>query len=248
MLHVLNGDVLASSFPSSIPGKIAIVRECLVDGPVTANSIDELIVIRAKYLSENYSTTEAGYLETVIPEFEKVLTATAGTQVYLWFEKDLFSQVNLWLVMFLLKNHKGAIYLVLPTTPLDEGFAEMNELQLEEAYRDAKLLTQNERHVLNDMWRLYQTPDVSEALTLSRQVEPELPFLYPAVQAWKDSIPHGEYAGKPKVALKEIASELNTEDFSKIYRNFQHKYAIYGFGDLHTKRLWEEMKQSELKK
>lgn len=248
MLHVLNGDILASSFPSSISGRIAIIRECLVDGPVKANSIDELIVVRSKYLAKTYGTSETEYLTTVIPEFEKVLTATAGTEVYLWFERDLFCQVNLWLVMFLLKNHKGPIYLVLPTTELDEGFAEMNDLQLEAAYRDAKLLSQNERHILRDMWRLYQKPDLDEALTLSRQVEPELPFLYSAVKAWKDSIPKGENPGKPKLALQEIASELKTDDFSKIYGKFKHRNAIYGYGDIHAKRLWEEMKQLEVKK
>ena len=121
----------------------------------------------------------------------------------------------------------------------------MNQLQLEQAFRDAKLLTANEKHILSHMWELYERPDIPEALTLSKQVSPELPFLLPAVQAWKDSIPHGDYPGKPKEALKEISAQLGTDDFGKIFRAFHIKYAIYGYGDLQVKRLWEELKKEE---
>lgn len=249
MLHVLNGDSLASSFPSSIPGEIAIAREALVDGPVNAHSIEELWVIRDKYLSKNYpEASEEDYFTKVVPEFEKIMTVSSDTKVYLWFEHDLFCQVNLWFVMHLLKKHKGSVYLITPTTDLIEGFGGMNELKLEQAYRDARLLTANERHILADMWKLYQAQDVSEAITLSHQTAPELPFLYPAVLAWKESIPHGDFPGKPKEALKEISAQLNTDDFGKIFRAFHIKYAIYGYGDLQMKRLWDEVKKEESKK
>jgi len=249
MLHVLNGDSLASSFPASIPGEIAIARECLVDGPVNAHSIEELWVIRNEYLSKNYlQASEESYFTKVVSEFEKIMTASSDTKVYLWFEQDLFCQVNLWFTINLLKKHKGSVYLVTPTTDLIEGFGGMNELQLEQAFRDAKMLTPNERHILTDMWNLYQRPDISEALTLSKQTIPELPFLYPAVLAWKESIPHGDYPGKPKAALIEIAAQLGTDDFGKIFRAFHIKYPIYGFGDQQVKRLLVEIKSEELKK
>ncbi|MEB2775149.1 DUF1835 domain-containing protein [Algoriphagus sp. D3-2-R+10] len=249
MLHVLNGDSLASSFPASIPGEITVVRECLVDGPVSAHSIEELWVIRDTYLSKNYpSASEEDYFTKVVPEFGKIMTAAPETKVYLWFEHDLFCQVNLWFVMHLLQKHKGSVYLISPTTDLIEGFGGMNQLKLEQAFRDAKLLTANERHILRDMWYLYQRPDIAEAITLSEQTSPELPFLYPAVLAWKESIPHGEFLGRPKEALKEIAAQLGTDDFGKIFRAFHIKHAIYGYGDLQVKRLWEELKNEEMQK
>lgn len=249
MLHVLNGDALAEVFPASIPGEIAVAREALIDGPVSANSIEGLWVIREEFLKKNYSeASEEDYFTKVVPEFEKIMTANAETKVYLWFEHDLFCQINLWFSMNLLNKHVGDVYLVSPTTDLIEGFGGMNQMQLEQAYRDAKLLTKNERHILHDMWTLYQRPDVSEALTLSKQVSPELPFLYPAVVAWKESLPHGEYLGKPKEALKEISAQLGTDDFGKIFRAFRIKHAIYGYGDLQVKRLWEELKKEEVNK
>ena len=245
MLHILNGDSLAETFPPSISGNIAIVREC----PVAADSIDELVVVRKAYLSKNYPEASREDYETrVIPEFEKILTATSATDVYLWFENDLFCQVNLWFVVHLLKAHKGHLYLVSPTTDLIEGFGGMNIDQLRSAYRNAKPLTANERHVLADMWKLYQKKNTAEALTLSQQTSPELPFLYPAVLAWKESIPKGDYPGRPKAALKEISAQLGTDDFGKIFRAFHVKHAIYGYGDLQVKRLWEEIKRPQIEK
>lgn len=251
MLQILNGDALAEVLPSNILGRIAIVRECLVDGPVEAESVEELWVIRSEFLSQKYPVNiPEDYYIRVVPELKRILTASTGTEVYCWFERDLFCQVNLWFVMSLLYDHEGDIYLVLPddTTDLEEGFGGMNEHKLNKAFRNARLLQKNGRHVLSHMWKLYQDGNINEAMTLSAQVNPELPFLLPAVQAWKDSIPHGDYPGKPKAALKEITDELNTDDFDKIFRTFHHRYPIYGFGNLQVKHLWEELKEEELNK
>lgn len=246
MLQILNGDALAEVLPSNILGRVAIVRECLVDGPVKADSIDELWVKRAEFLSYKYpEATVEDYYNKVVPELKRILTASTGTEVYCWFEQDLFCQVNLWFVMSLLYSHDGEIYLVLPdeNTSLEEGFSGMDQNQLNKAFRNARLLQKNGIHVLSHMWKLYQDGNIKEALTLATQVEPELPFILPAVQAWKDAIPHGEFPGKPKVALKEIAKELNTEDFDLIFRIFHKRYPIYGYGDFIVKSLWLEVQK-----
>lgn len=245
MLHILNGDALASSFPSDIHGEKAIARECLVDGPVEAHSLEELWVIRNQFLTPNSSNdSEENYFHKTVPEFEKILTVSSETKVYCWFELDLFCQVNLWFVMHLLEKHKGDTYLVLPEkADLRLGFAELNERQMEEHFRDAKLLTRNQCEILANLWKMFQQHHIDEAMTLSKQVSIELPFLLPAVQAWKDSIPHGDYPGKPKATLIQIMNELNTDDFGKIFREFRNRVPIYGFGDDQVKRLYDEIKK-----
>ncbi|MBN3518464.1 DUF1835 domain-containing protein [Algoriphagus lutimaris] len=244
MLHILNGDSLASKFPPDIHGQRAVVRECLLDGPVEAQSLEELWVIRDEYLTSHYGSKEKGYFEKVVPEFETILTARSDEKVYCWFEKDLFCQVNLWFVMNLLRKHQGEVYLIIPEkADLRLGFAELNERQLHEHFRDARLLTKNERSILGNLWTLYQLQHIDEAMTLAKQDHYELPFLLEAVQAWKDAIPHGTYPGKPKATLLEILDELKTDDFKKIFLEFIKRAPIYGFGDLQIKRLLEEIKK-----
>lgn len=245
MLHILNGDSLAAKFPADIHGQKAVVRECLVDGPVEANSLEELWVIRDEYLSETYDEASKGeYFEKVVPEFETILTSRTTEKVYCWFEKDLFCQVNLWFVMSLLSKHEGDVYLVIPEkADIRLGFAELDERQMEEHFRDAKLLTKNERAILASLWGMYQQHHIDEAMTLSKTTHTELPFLLEAVQAWKDSIPHGKYPGRPKATLIEIMEEYKTDDFRKIFIEFKNRAGIYGYGDLQVKSLLEEIKK-----
>lgn len=245
MLHILNGDSLAYKFPNDIHGDKAITRECLVDGPVDGHSLEELWVVRDQFLSQNYGNSPDGnYFVKVVPEFEKILTVASNTKVYCWFELDLFCQVNFWFVMHLLENHKGDIYLVLPEkADIRLGFAELSDRQMEEHFRDAKLLTKNQREVLANLWKMYQMHHIDEAMTLSKQVSYEMPFLLPAVQAWKDSIPHGEYPGKPKATIIQIIKDLGTDDFPKVFREFRNRIPIYGFGDSQVRRLYDEVKE-----
>jgi hypothetical protein len=244
--HILNGDALLSKFPSSIPGEKIIFRECLVDGPVDFDSIEALILGRSKYLAETYpGAQEKPYIPHVSAELEKIITSSDSNRIYCWFEADLFCQVNLWYSIFLLGDHIGEIVLVLPEMTLQNGFAGLNEEELFKAYRDPRILSKNERSILRRLWLLFQKNKSTEAKTLAWTLETDLPFLMPAIKAWDESIPHGDYLGKPKAALKAISTELKTEKFKYIFREFHRRLPIYGYGDLLTNRLWDEIKKED---
>jgi len=241
--HILNGDSLLAKFPDSIPGRKIIFRECLVDGPVDFHSFEELINGRAKYLSNHYpGAQEFPYIPFVSEQLESIMTSADTDRVYCWFEADLFCQVNFWYTIFLLSDHEGEIALILPEMDLHTGFSELNPDQLLEAYRNPRILTKNERHILKDLWLLYQKNKVKEAKSLAWTAENELPFLMPALDAWEESIPHGDFLGKPKAELLAISKQLKTNEFQYIFREFQRRFPIYGYGDLITRKLWEELK------
>lgn len=52
--HILNGDSSKQQFPEKLHGEIIVARECLVDGNVKGNSLDELFHSRAQFISNNY--------------------------------------------------------------------------------------------------------------------------------------------------------------------------------------------------
>ena len=242
--HILNGDALLAKFPSSIPGKKIVFRECLVDGPVNFDSFEALILGRSEYLAHTYpGAHEKPYIPRVSEELEKIMTCSDSDRVYCWFEADLFCQVNLWFSIFSLNDHKGEIALVLPEMRLENGFAGLNEDELLKAYRDPRLLNKNERSILSRLWVLFQKNKTEEAKRLAWTLDTELPFLIPAIQAWEESIPKGDYPGKPKAELKAIAEKLETDEFKYIFREFNRRFPIYGYGDLITRRLWEEVQK-----
>lgn len=94
---------------------------------------------------------------------------------------------------------------------------------------------------LAGLWKLYQHQKTDEMLKTAQHLKRELPFLLPAVQAHIDRIPSNGNPGRPVQSLKVIRKELNTDDFSEIFKEFSKRESIYGFGDLQVKRLFEKL-------
>jgi len=210
MIHILNGDSLASQFPESIPGEKIIFWEALINGQVKADSLEEFWITRSRFINENYpDVSDLDYLKLSIPEFEKILRMPSDSKIYCWFEEDLFCQVNLWFVLNLLQNHPGEVYLVLPCTDSPFHFSRLNEQELIESFESkAQFINEKERRILENLWANFQNEEVFEALKISENFKERFPFLKPAVEAWRDMIPVGDYPGKPKATLLEIRDEL----------------------------------------
>jgi hypothetical protein len=121
-LHVLSGDSLLEPFKDSgIAGEVAVFRECLVDGPLRANSLDEFFQVRSSYLSDPNDEKDGFYESDVRPEIEKILSASKDQEICLWFEHELFCQVNLWFLLCEIREHR--VFVVSPPSePFENRF------------------------------------------------------------------------------------------------------------------------------
>ena len=101
IFNILNGDALAYSFPETkIEGEIIVVREGLMDGDLSGNNLQDFWQSRAQYVG----ATESEYYSNVVREFEKIINAPDGSEFNLWFEYDLFCQVNMWFVISMINS------------------------------------------------------------------------------------------------------------------------------------------------
>jgi len=110
-IHILNGDALLERFPFDTPDVI-VARECLVDGDVSSahqvasldgggdasldTSLDAFFQIRASFLQKQYGISPDEYAASTIAEFWKIREIPPESDINLWFEEDLFCQVNFW--------------------------------------------------------------------------------------------------------------------------------------------------------
>ena len=63
-IHVLPGDSLVEPFKETdIEGEIIVCRECLIDGDVKANNLEDFWQVRENYLSKNYGDENNFYKE-----------------------------------------------------------------------------------------------------------------------------------------------------------------------------------------
>jgi len=241
--HVLNGDSLKEQFPQEIEGEIIVARECFVDGDVSSASLDELFKVRAKFISEVYGgySIEDYYADSV-SEFEKLQNIPDGAEINLWFEDDLFCQVNFWFVINLLLNSAKdyKVFLIRPAVHTQYGFGGLNELELVNLYKQKTRIVALDR--IASLWNSYQNNDLAELVTVARQLEVEYPFIYKAVQAHVDRIPSENSPGRPVQSLIEIMNDLQTDSFGTVFQEFNKRESIYGFGDLQVKRLFDDIK------
>lgn len=242
--HILNGDALKEQFPKQIPGETFIMRECLVDGAVDGIELQELFATRAKFISTNYEgAKESDYYQRSVTEFEKMQAIPDSSAIYLWFEEDLFCQVNLWFVINLLnrteQNH--TLFLIRPKAGSEYSFADMNESELTTAFENRTKIEQSEAETVGKLWELYQKEECETMLEIGKKLAQKFPFFLPAIQAHIDRLPKNGNPGRPAQSVLKIMDELKTEEFEPIFREFRKRESIYGFGDLQVKRIVDQV-------
>ena len=94
------------------------------------------------------------------------MSIPAGSEINLWFEDDLFCQVNFWFVCSLLQNHSEncSINYVRPEVHTRFGFGGLSEADLLALFNNRKKLTQIKR--LAELWTLYQHQSTSDMLAI----------------------------------------------------------------------------------
>lgn len=240
--HILNGDALKSQFPISIEGEVIITRECLIDGNIKGENLTDLFRNRANFISENYpNNSKEDYYEKAVSEFKKILNITEKSEVNLWFEDDLFCQVNCWFVLHLLLESKKAlkIYLVRPQELSQYGFGGLSKAELIDLYSNRILLKQKE--ILSKLWPSYQKDEMDKLREQANLLKADYPFILNSVKAHILRIPKEDYPGRPIETLKEIIRDFETTDFTIVFNEFSKREFIYGFGDEQVRQLLKEI-------
>jgi hypothetical protein len=243
--NILNGDSLAYSFPDTkIQGDVIVVREGLIDGNLSGDHLHDFWQSRAKYLG----VTETEYHNHVGKEFEKILNASDGSEFNLWFEYDLFCQVNMWFVLSIInslpvKKKVNAVY----TSYLDKtskqfwnGFGRANTEELKICYVKRILLSKADLQLGHELWKAYKNGNLEELTNLSKNQSLSFPYLQEVVKAHVERFPKDGGKGRPERVIEDITKNVST-DFHKVFEEFWSRESIYGFGDIQLKHLYDKV-------
>ena len=235
-VHVLPGDALAEDFRrTGIDGAIVVCRECLVDGAVRAADLEEFWRTRAEFIGESYGEEEERYLADVRGEFERLESLAAkNAEVSLWFEYELFCQVNFWFCLYLLRDSEAKIFRVAPVVrgagEIWKGFGGLNVDELQRCYAGRIELTAADRRLGAELWLAFQNSDHEALERLSAAESESFPYLKEVCRA---AI---EKSSRPRRVLDEIIAEGKTE-FAQIFPEFSARAGVYGYGDSQVKRI-----------
>lgn len=248
LYHILNGDALAYSFPdANLGGEIIIMREALIDGDLSGRDLPGFWRSRAAFWGE----APAVYQEKVVRELEKIQQAPAGAEFHLWFEYDLFCQVNQWFVLALIDTlaAPATVYAV-HTAHLDRssphfwsGFGPADSEQLRVCFGEKVLLHKTDVQLGHRLWIAFKNNDLGELTRLSQTSSPAFPHLPEVVQAHIDRFPREGAAGRPEQVMQDLIKN-GAADFPEACRAFWEKEPIYGFGDTQLQRVYDRVVNS----
>lgn len=249
MLHIHNGDSSAGTArKAAIPGEHLAWREALVCGPVPRGlSPDEFRRVRAEHLASAYGVG-VGRCERELRAQEDALSAFAAhEEVVLWFEHDLFCQVQLiYLLDWFARHEPGQTKLSLvcisefPGIEYFHGLGQLNEAQLASLFPQRQQVSLAQLELGSKAWAAYSSPNPAELLELMSSDLSAMPFLERAFMKHLRRFPSTENGlGRVgNVGLGLIANGY--ERFRSLFPAFVSREAEYGFGDA---QLYLELKQ-----
>ncbi|QQL49335.1 DUF1835 domain-containing protein [Mucilaginibacter ginkgonis] len=239
-LHILNGDATLPGFiDCGIEGDTLIWRETLSEGPV-ANTLDAgFWKMRAQWISNTYNASEQEYFNWEATELAKI--NEPYDEINLWFEFDLFCQVNLLGVMQMLNQQtdlsERAVHLICPdTVPGVDNFRGLGQLsggQLETLFDDRIQLTDYDFKLAAEAWQLYIAGDAENLKTwlITNSFWGSLHALKPAMEAHVKRL---EVNAAGYNYIEQTLLEIYNSGITSrpaIYEAFWKDNSIYGMGD-----------------
>lgn len=250
ILHILNGDATREIFEqSSLEGDMIVWREMLCEGKAPATEeLPRFFEERAAYLQQVYGLDRKTYLDTIGEDYKKLGKAAGYEEVVLWFEFDLFCQVNMLFVLYYLKKLNPVVPSVSivqlhkhPEVPNFRGLGMLRQEHLPPLFEQRVYLQEEDWQLAADAWEAYRSEDPLALEQLSYHRTERLPYLGIALQAHLKRLP-GKENGLNAVEhffLNRLSlGKLRERD---LYYQFWDELKIYGFGDfqldIYTQRL-----------
>lgn len=195
ILHVANGHATTGLIElAGLPGRTGIWADPLNEGPVPGNVSDtELLLIRARFLA---SGDDAEEVAADLRRWRRSVDDDAGyDELVLWFEHDLFDQLNL--VQLLAHLAGGArskpITLICidryPGHPHFKGLGELQPGDIAALFEHRRPVGANQFALAARAWSAYRSPDPRAIEELLKGDTSALPFLAAALARHLEEFP-----------------------------------------------------------
>jgi len=242
-LHILNGDSTADLFvKSGLTGEIAVCREFFCDGPLDFEvGSDVFWKKRYSFFEEEFNVGKLEYFDKSIKEFLKFEDLVAGSELVLWFEFDLFCQVNLLAICtFLLENFRKDVsyYLVCTGYSKDKStLLSLSDYTADEyaiLYNDKVKITKHDLEFAKKCWEVFVKNEEQEIRSINFKGGKKFLYLEMAFEQHLNRFPKKNGLNQIEQLMVEsiIESPKEAKEIVKMMLKWQHSNSVYGFGDL----------------
>jgi len=189
-LVITNGDAAGELLRRSLPGaEVLPWRDVLHEGPVPlADTLEDLTAGRIEYLA-GAGGGEIGAIEFELTARDRGLAMSPNFErVVLWFEHDLYDQLQLLQVLdWFATNPRadGTLLLV----QVDDYIGRLEPEAISDLAATARPVTQTQLDVAKQAWTAYRQPTPEALAKLLDEDTSALPFLRPAILRMLEELP-----------------------------------------------------------
>jgi hypothetical protein len=217
-LHVTNGESAGNTLrQTALGGAVLSWQDVLHEGPVPALPRRELLRTRARFLADCGWGDRRALLSALERRDRQLLEALRdGLQVVLWFEHDLYDQLQLLDVLALAHTEHGAPELIVvgsfPGKPSFAGLGELAASELETLWPSRRPAAPALLQAGSSAWGALQAPEPTTLAEWATRDSVQLPFLAPALRRLLEELPAPAdgLSGTERRALRVVAAGART--------------------------------------
>lgn len=240
-LHITNGDEFTAVLKTlDISGNIITWREMLCEGKTTPEVGSETFWRqRYEFLNRAYKVTKDTFINRTLKEYRNLCNQKSQDEIVLWFNKDLFCQINMIAVLSWIKKNRSnaTIYLIGSGVEKDStptpSLSTLDKAALEKLYKDRLLLNKDDIEYGDYIWQLYCENSPIRLQSAIKQNNSQLQYLTNVIQTHLHRFP----------SLKNGLNQLENKMLDKaLYQNIKSKDLLvdamlkdpgyYGYGDI----------------
>lgn len=242
-IHVLNGDAILPIFQNSgIKGEIAICREMFCEGPILEQvASDDFWKQRYAFYEKYLNVGKLEYFDKTIKEILKIEDLAIYDEIVLWFEYDLFCQVNvIALCSFLLQNYRKDVTYNLVCVGRVKGKTNLQSLsdfsseEYLELYNNRVKLTKNNLVFADQAWKLYVQNNYKDLSDFNFSKSGKFIYLQAAINQHLKRFPFENGLNEIENKIVQIigSEALTSLEIVNKLLFWQNENSVYGFGDM----------------
>jgi redox-sensitive transcriptional activator SoxR len=218
LLHITNGESAGNTLrQTALGGGVLSWQDVLHEGPVPALPRPKLLRARARFLADCGWGSRQALLSSLERRDRQLLeTLRDDLQVVLWFEHDLFDQLQLLDVLALVHGEGAAPELIVvgsfPGKPSFHGLGELTADELETLWPTRGPAAPATLGAAADAWAAFQEPEPTTLAEWATHEVAELPFLAPALRRLLEELPAPAdgLSGTERRALQAVEAGAHT--------------------------------------
>ncbi len=252
ILHITNGDSTTAYLKSlGFKGDFITWREMLCEGRTSIDVGSESFwKTRFEFLKSSYKVTKKSFIDLTLKEYRSLCQTKGQKEIVLWFEYDLFCQINLIALVSWLKRYRKGEKVTLVCSGDVEGFdkklglCELNNEEIQQHFDNRVELSIDDIEYADYVWQLYCS-DSPLRLDTVKQFNPAHKFLYldDALDLHLKRFPSVENGlNYVENYILKIAQETEPKSKHQLVGNLLRNQEDLGFGDLQYSQKLDKMK------